>query len=100
MSYATGRTYCDADSHLMETPDWLKGRVLAVQSIFISCSNQLGAVESGWTAAWFGAVFSVVGGGVATILVVTAFAAGAGAMFFEWRPQTTWSWHPERASIH
>jgi MFS family permease len=64
----------------METPDWLKGRVLAVQSIFISCSNQLGAVESGWTAAWFGAVFSVVGGGVATILVVTAFATGAGAL--------------------
>ena len=36
-----------------------KGRVLAVQNIFISCSNQLGAVESGWTAAWFGAVPSV-----------------------------------------
>jgi MFS family permease len=62
------------------TPDWLKGRVLAVQNIFISCSNQLGAVESGWTAAWFGAVTSVVGGGVATILIVTGFAAGAAAL--------------------
>ena len=43
------------------TPDHLKGRVLAVQNIFISCSNQLGAVESGWTAAWFGPTASVVG---------------------------------------
>jgi MFS family permease len=62
------------------TPDRLKGRVLAVQNIFISCSNQLGAVESGWTAAWFGAVTSVVGGGVATILIVTGFAASAAAL--------------------
>jgi MFS family permease len=57
-----------------ETPDRLRGRVLAVNSIFISCSNQLGAVESGWTAAWFGAVPSVVAGGLATIAVVAAFA--------------------------
>ena len=64
----------------METPDWLKGRVLAVQCIFISCSNQLGAVESGWTAAWFGAVFSVVGGGIVTILVVATFATGSAAL--------------------
>ena len=33
------------------TPDQVRGRVLAVNNIFISCSNQLGAVESGWTAA-------------------------------------------------
>ena len=50
------------------------GRVLAVQNIFISCSNQLGAVESGWTAAWFGPILSVAGGGVATILIVVGFA--------------------------
>ncbi len=37
------------------TPDRVRGRVLAVNNIFISCSNQLGAVESGWTAGWFGA---------------------------------------------
>jgi hypothetical protein len=66
------------------TPDRLKGRVLAVQNIFISCSNQLGAVESGWTAAWFGAVPSVVGGGVATIVVVTAFALSSDALR-KWR---------------
>ena len=63
-----------------KTPDSLKGRVLAVQNIFISCSNQLGAVESGWTAAWFGPVVSVAGGGLATILIVAAFAAGSAAL--------------------
>ena len=58
-----------------QTPDRLRGRVLAVNSIFISSSNQFGAVESGWTAAWFGAVWSVVGGGIATIGVVAVCAA-------------------------
>jgi len=62
------------------TPDFLKGRVLAVQNIFISCSNQLGAVESGWTAAFFGPVLSVVGGGIATILIVAGFAARVRAL--------------------
>ncbi len=57
------------------TPDRVRGRVLAVNNIFISCSNQLGAVESGWTAGWFGAVASVVGGGIATMMIVGAFAA-------------------------
>jgi MFS family permease len=56
------------------TPAHLRGRVLAVNSIFISCSNQLGAVESGWTAAWMGPVGSVVFGGAATLAVVAAFA--------------------------
>jgi MFS family permease len=63
-----------------KTPDRLRGRVLAVQNIFISSSNQLGAVESGWTAAWFGPVISVVGGGVATVLIVTGFAFGSAAL--------------------
>jgi MFS family permease len=62
------------------TPDSLKGRVFAVQNIFISCSNQLGAVESGWTAAWFGPVFSVIGGGMATIAIVAGFAARSAAL--------------------
>jgi MFS family permease len=56
------------------TPDYVKGRVLAFSSIFISSSNQFGAVESGWTAAWFGPVASVAGGGAATILVVLTCA--------------------------
>ena len=66
------------------TPDYLKGRVLAVQNIFISCSNQLGAVESGWTAAWFGPVASVALGGLATILIVLSFATRARALR-EWK---------------
>ena len=62
------------------TPDHLKGRVLAVQNIFISCSNQLGAAESGWTAAWFGPIVSVVGGGLATIAIVAGFATRSAAL--------------------
>ena len=62
------------------TPDRIRGRVLAVNNIFISCSNQLGAVESGWTAAWFGPVPSVVAGGVATMMIVAAFAARSRAL--------------------
>ena len=58
-----------------KTPDAVRGRVLAATSVFISCSNQIGAVESGWTAAWLGTVPSVAGGGVATILVVAICAA-------------------------
>ena len=68
----------------IETPDRVRGRVLAVNTIFISSSNQLGAVESGWTAAWFGAVPSVVGGGLMTIAIVAAFAARSSALR-KWR---------------
>jgi MFS family permease len=59
-----------------ETPDAIRGRVLAVNNIFISCSNQLGAVESGWAAAWLGTVPSVVAGGFATVAIVAAFTFG------------------------
>jgi MFS family permease len=52
------------------TPDNMRGRVAAVNSVFISSSNELGAFESGATAALFGPVISVVGGGIGTILVV------------------------------
>ena len=62
------------------TPDRLRGRVLAVNNIFISCSNQLGAVESGWTAAWLGAVPSVWAGGLATLIVVAVFAGVSPAL--------------------
>jgi len=60
-----------------ETPDFIRGRVLAVNNIFISCSNQLGAVESGLAAAWMGTVPSVVFGGAATLAVVAGFALQA-----------------------
>jgi MFS family permease len=54
------------------TPDSMRGRVSAVNAVFISSSNQLGEFESGLTAWLFGAVPSVVGGGVGAILVVLA----------------------------
>jgi MFS family permease len=59
---------------LTRTPDEMRGRTSAVNSIFIGASNELGGFESG-TAAWlFGPIVSVVGGGLATILVVLAVA--------------------------
>jgi MFS family permease len=54
----------------IETPDAMRGRVSAVNSMFVGTSNQLGDFESGLTAAWFGTAPSVVIGGIATILVV------------------------------
>ncbi len=53
----------------LETPDDMRGRVSAVNSIFIGASNQLGEFESGATAAMWGPVASVVAGGVGTMLV-------------------------------
>jgi predicted MFS family arabinose efflux permease len=51
------------------TPDDIRGRVSAVNSLFVGTSNQLGEFESGVTADWFGAVGSVVIGGTATLIV-------------------------------
>ena len=56
------------------TPDEMRGRVSAVNNIFIGTSNEFGALESGLTAALFGPVISVVGGGIGTILVVIGSA--------------------------
>ncbi len=53
----------------LETPDAMRGRVSAVNAVFIGASNQLGEFESGATAAWLGPVGSVVLGGVGSILV-------------------------------
>jgi MFS family permease len=53
----------------MRTPDTMRGRVSAVNSMFIGTSNQLGEFESGLTAAWFGVVPAVLLGGVGTIVV-------------------------------
>jgi MFS family permease len=56
------------------TPDEMRGRVSSVNNIFIGTSNEFGALESGLTAALFGPVISVVGGGIGTILVVIGAA--------------------------
>ena len=57
----------------LETPDEMRGRVSAVNSIFIGASNQLGEFESGALAALMGAVGSVIFGGVGTILIAAGW---------------------------
>jgi len=54
----------------IKTPDEMRGRVSAVNSMFIGTSNQLGEFESGLTAALFGVVPAVLIGGVGTLVVV------------------------------
>ncbi|HZF40484.1 MAG TPA: MFS transporter [Blastocatellia bacterium] len=56
------------------TPDEMRGRVSAVNGMFISASNELGRFESGGVAALFGTIFSVVSGGVGTLIVVATVA--------------------------
>ncbi|MCB0061043.1 MAG: MFS transporter [Caldilineaceae bacterium] len=56
------------------TPDHMRGRVSAVTSVFVGASNELGGLESGLVAQWLGPVFSVVSGGIGTILVVMVTA--------------------------
>jgi MFS family permease len=59
----------------LDTPDAMRGRVNAVNSIFINTSNQLGEFESGLVAAWLGAVGAAVLGGVGTLVVVGLWMA-------------------------
>ncbi len=73
--FATG--VCDSISVVIRltleqiiTPDELRGRVSAIKSVFVGFSNEFGAFESGATAALFGPVASVVGGGIGVIAVV------------------------------
>jgi hypothetical protein len=63
----------------LQTPDHMRGRVSAVNSIFIGASNQLGEFESGVTAAWFGAVPAVILGGVTSL--------GVTVLWMWWFPQ-------------
>lgn len=59
----------------LDTPDDMRGRVSAVNSIFINTSNQLGEFESGLLAAWLGAVPAAALGGVGTLIVVGLWMA-------------------------
>ncbi len=61
----------------LHTPEHMKGRVSAVNNIFVGSSNELGEFESGLTAHWFGTVPAVVFGGSMTLLVVGITAARA-----------------------
>jgi MFS family permease len=56
------------------TPDEMRGRVNAVDMLFIGASNELGEFESGLTAHWFGTVPAVVLGGVGTLVVIAIWA--------------------------
>src|SRR5690606_7253171 len=56
------------------TPDAMRGRVSAVNAIFIGSSNELGGFESGLIADWTNAVVSVVSGGIGTLAVVLAWS--------------------------
>ena len=56
------------------TPDEMRGRVNAVDMLFIGASNELGEFESGLTAHWFGTVPAVVLGGVGTLVVIGIWA--------------------------
>ncbi|MDZ7958108.1 MAG: MFS transporter [Aulosira sp. DedQUE10] len=58
----------------IRTPNHLRGRVAAINSVFISASNELGGFESGLAAALFGPIVAVVGGGIGTIIVVIVTA--------------------------
>jgi MFS family permease len=58
----------------LDTPDEMRGRVNAVDMIFIGASNELGEFESGLAAQWLGAVPAVVLGGIGTIVVVLLWA--------------------------
>jgi predicted MFS family arabinose efflux permease len=62
----------------LATPEEMRGRVLSVENVFIGASNELGAAESGLTAAVMGLVGAVVFGGVGTIVVV--------ALWWRWFP--------------
>jgi len=57
----------------LETPDDMRGRVAAVNGVFISASNELGEFESGLTAALWGPVVSVVAGGMGTVMIAAAW---------------------------
>jgi hypothetical protein len=58
----------------LSTPDEMRGRVSAVNVVFIGASNEVGQFESGITAQWFGTVPAVVLGGLGTIAVVALWA--------------------------
>jgi MFS family permease len=58
----------------LRTPDEMRGRVTAVDMVFIGASNELGQFESGLTAQWFGTVPAVLLGGVGTVVVIAVWA--------------------------
>ena len=68
----------------LDTPDTMRGRVNAVNAIFINTSNQLGEFESGMVAAWLGTVPAAIVGGIGTLFIV-----GVWMTLFPALPQTS-----------
>lgn len=58
----------------LATPDEMRGRVSAVETVFIGASNEIGQFESGLTAQWFGTVPAVILGGVGTLIITGLWA--------------------------
>jgi MFS family permease len=65
----------------LETPDAMRGRVSAVNALFIGTSNQIGEFRAGMTAAWFGTIPSVLIGGIGTLIVVLIWIKAFPALF-------------------
>ena len=65
----------------LETPEAMRGRVAAVNALVVGSSNQLGDVEAGLTAAWFGTRQAVVLGGVGTLAVCALWARWFPALY-------------------
>jgi hypothetical protein len=59
---------------MLKTPNVMRARVSAVNTIFIGASNELGGFRSGVAAAWLGPVGAVVTGGIGTVVVVALVA--------------------------
>lgn len=68
----------------------MRGRVSAVNPLFVGTSNELGEFESGVVAAWLGAVAAVVVGGVGTVAIVLLW------MRLLWRSPTSTGWKRRR----
>ena len=59
----------------LATPPEMRGRVSAVNSLFLGGSNELGEFESGLTAQWWGAVRAVIYGGIGSLMITGLWAA-------------------------
>jgi hypothetical protein len=65
----------------LETPDAMRGRVSAVNTLFVGTANRLGDFRAGLTAAWFGTVPAVLIGGIGTLLVAAIWIRAFPALY-------------------
>jgi hypothetical protein len=66
----------------LQTPDEMRGRVSAVNSLFVQASNQLGEFRAGLMAAWIGTIPAVLVGGIGALLVVLVGRKAFSALYF------------------